>query len=108
MTCSILSAIIAAVVAKKNIRKLRLNSEAKARGLGAGTCGARELEFKGRLPKYILAGFCSIMLNVIVLKLIVSSTGFDPFYVQVGLIPFIVLFNFSTAKFWSLQPSAKL
>ena len=69
---------------------------------------SRELEFKGRLAKYILAGFCSIMLNVVVLKLIVSSTGFDPFYVQVGLIPFIVLFNFSTAKFWSLRPAAKL
>ena len=65
----------------------------------------QELAFKGRLLKYILAGFLSISLNAVVLGYIVEHTGFDPFYVQLALIPFIVVFNFSTAKYWSLRPS---
>jgi len=39
------------------------------------------------------------------LSFIVESGSYDPFYVQVALIPFIVIFNFSTAKFWSLRQS---
>lgn len=66
----------------------------------------QELAFKGRLLKYILAGFLSILLNVVALAYIVEHTGFDPFYVQFALIPFIVVFNFSTAKYWSLRPSS--
>jgi len=66
----------------------------------------QELAFKGRLLKYILAGFLSISLNVVVLAYIVEHTSFDPFYVQLALIPFIVAFNFSTAKYWSLRPSS--
>ncbi len=62
------------------------------------------LKFKGRLIKYILAGLLSVSLNVLVLERIVESTKFDPFYVQLALIPLIVVFNFSTAKFWSLKP----
>lgn len=64
---------------------------------------AENLEFRERLVKYILAGLLSITLNLAVLDWIVRSTGFDPFLVQFGLIPMIVVFNFSTAKFWSLK-----
>ena len=67
----------------------------------------QKLAFRGRLFKYILAGLVSISLNLIVLEYIVKRTGFDPFYVQTALIPFIVIFNFSTAKFWSLKPTAQ-
>lgn len=63
----------------------------------------QELAFRGRLFKYILAGLLSISLNLVVLGYIVERTGFDPFYVQTALIPFIVIFNFSTAKYWSLR-----
>lgn len=66
----------------------------------------QELAFKGRLFKYILAGLLSVSLNVVVLGYIVEHTDFDPFYVQLALIPFIVVFNFSTAKYWSLRPSS--
>ncbi|MCX7113467.1 MAG: GtrA family protein [Proteobacteria bacterium] len=65
----------------------------------------KELAFKGRLPKYIFAGCLSIALNSVALGYIVERTAFDPFYVQTALIPFIVIFNFSTAKFWSLRRS---
>lgn len=64
-----------------------------------------KLAFRSRLYKYILAGFLSIALNLAALNYIVERTGFDPFYVQLALIPLIVVFNFSTAKFWSLRPS---
>jgi putative flippase GtrA len=64
-----------------------------------------KLAFKGRLIKYILAGVLSIALNAAALKYLVDHTGFDPFYMQMALIPFIVVFNFSTAKYWSLRPS---
>lgn len=64
------------------------------------------LVFRGRLVKYILAGTLSIALNVAVLKYLVERTGFDPFYAQTALIPFIVFFNFATAKYWSLRPSS--
>ena len=63
-----------------------------------------KLAFRGRLIKYILAGLLSISLNLVALDYIVERTGFDPIYVQLVLIPFIVFFNFSTAKFWSLRP----
>jgi putative flippase GtrA len=62
-----------------------------------------KVEFKARFLKYLISGFVSIGLNVIALHYAVSKTGFDPFYVQIALIPLIVVFNFSTAKFWSLR-----
>lgn len=63
----------------------------------------KRLSYNGRLLKYILAGVASIAFNAIVLKFIVDRTGYDPFYVQAALIPMVVVFNFSTAKFWSLK-----
>lgn len=62
-----------------------------------------KFDFKMRFFKYVFSGFLSIGLNVLALHFLVSKTGFDPFYVQIALIPFIVVFNFSTAKFWSLR-----
>ena len=44
-----------------------------------------------------------IALNMLLLSYIVEHTGFDPFYVQMALIPLIVIFNFFTAKYWSLR-----
>ena|SRR3972149_2142421 len=67
----------------------------------------QNLAFKGRLLKYIYAGFLSISLNAVALGYIVEHTEFDPIYVQFALIPFIVVFNFSTAKYWSLRHSDK-
>lgn len=62
-----------------------------------------QIQFKQRFWKYFSASLLSILLNILALHLIVKSTHFDPFYVQCALIPFIVIFNFSTAKFWSLR-----
>jgi putative flippase GtrA len=65
-----------------------------------------QLQFKARFLRFILASVLSIALNVLLLGYIVEHTDFDPFYVQIALIPFIVVFNFSTAKYWSLRPKS--
>ena len=65
----------------------------------------QKIQFKARFFRFFLASVLSISLNMLALSYIVEHTGFDPFYVQMALIPFIVIFNFSTAKFWSLKPT---
>lgn len=66
----------------------------------------RRIQFKSRFLKFFVASALSITLNMLLLRYIVEQANFDPFYTQLALIPFIVLFNFSTAKYWSLRPSA--
>ncbi len=61
------------------------------------------LNFQWRFARYSIASAVSLCLNLVALGLIVEGGGYDPFYVQCALIPAIVLFNFSTAKFWSLK-----
>jgi putative flippase GtrA len=63
----------------------------------------QKIQFKDRFPRYFLASAVSIALNMLLLSYIVEHTGFDPFYVQMALIPLIVIFNFFTAKYWSLR-----
>ena len=65
----------------------------------------RELQFRSRFWKFFVTGLVSICLNMLALRLIVERSGFDPFWVQMALIPLIVAFNFSSAKFWSLRQS---
>ncbi len=63
----------------------------------------QKIQFRDRFFRFFLASVLSIALNMLALSYIVEHTGFDPFYVQMVLIPLIVIFNFSTAKFWSLK-----
>lgn len=63
----------------------------------------QKIQFRARFLKFFSASALSLALNMIVLRQIVERTGFDPFWVQMALIPFIIVFNFSTAKFWSLK-----
>jgi len=64
----------------------------------------KKIQFRARFVRFFLASGLSIALNMLALSYIVERTNFDPFYVQMALIPFIVIFNFSTTKFWSLCP----
>mgnify|MGYP000870187137 FL=1 len=66
----------------------------------------QKLQFKDRFLRFVLASVFSIALNMLALSYIVEHTGFDPFYVQMLLIPLIVIFNYSTAKYWSLRPAS--
>jgi putative flippase GtrA len=63
----------------------------------------QKIQFRARFFKFFLASALSVALNMLALRSIVVRTDFDPFYVQTALIPLIVAFNFSTAKFWSLK-----
>lgn len=63
----------------------------------------QKIQFNARFARFFLASVISIVMNMLTLSYIVGRSDFDPFYVQIVLIPFIVVFNFSTAKFWSLK-----
>ena len=63
----------------------------------------QKIQFRARFVRFFLASVLSIALNMLALSYIVGRADFDPFYVQMALIPFVVIFNFSTAKFWSLK-----
>jgi putative flippase GtrA len=63
----------------------------------------QKIQFKVRFFRFFFASACSIGLNMLVLIYIVESSDFDPFYVQMMLMPLIVVFNYSTAKYWSLR-----
>lgn len=65
----------------------------------------QKIQFEDRFLRYFLAGVVSIALNMLLLSYVVERTGFDPYYVQIALIPLIVIFNYSTAKYWSLRAS---
>lgn len=62
-----------------------------------------KMQFKERFFKFLFGSGCSIALNMLTLHYIVEHFDFDPFYCQMLLIPLIVIFNFSTAKYWSLR-----
>lgn len=64
------------------------------------------LMFRRFFARFLAASVLSVLLNMLALDLLVSRTGYDPLYIQFALIPFIVGFNFMTAKFWSLKPDA--
>jgi putative flippase GtrA len=63
----------------------------------------QKIQFRARFVRFFLASALSISLNMLALSYTVEHTSFDPFYVQIALIPFVVIFNFLTAKFWSLR-----
>ena len=64
-----------------------------------------QLHFRGRFVKYLSAGALSLGLNLLALSALVELGKFDPFWSQVWIMPFTILFNFTAAKFWSLRKS---
>ncbi|WP_170426122.1 GtrA family protein [Ruegeria arenilitoris] len=64
---------------------------------------SERFQFGRNFVKYLLAGSASIGLNLVALRFLVENWEIDPFWTQMALIPFIVIFNFLTAKFWSLR-----
>lgn len=65
---------------------------------------AHRLQFNSRFIKFLLASLTSLIINMVTLKYLVEHSQFDPFLIQVSLMPLIIIFNFITAKFWSLRP----
>ena len=56
-----------------------------------------------RFIKYSIASTLSISFNLIALKYIYEISKYDPFYIQISLIPIIVILNFLAAKYRSLR-----
>jgi len=63
----------------------------------------QQIQFRTRFAKFFFAGLLSLLLNMAALDYFVENMRIDSFYAQSGLIPFVVAFNFITAKFWSLR-----
>lgn len=54
----------------------------------------QKIRFKARFLKFFLASVVSIVLNMLILAFIVERSDADPHYVQLALIPPVVVFNF--------------
>lgn len=63
----------------------------------------QKIQFKAKFAKFLIASVLSIIINIMALRYIVIHSNLDPYYVQMVLIPLIVIINFSTAKYWSLK-----
>jgi putative flippase GtrA len=61
-----------------------------------------------RFVKYMTAGIVSVGLNLVLLYVLVDIGGHDPFWSQVAIMPVIIMFNFVSAKFWSLRKAGPL
>ena len=65
----------------------------------------KTLKFNFRFRRYFFASAVSIIFNVVALELTVRFAHLDALYAQLCLVPLVVVFNFTTAKFWSLSRS---
>ena len=61
------------------------------------------LRFQERFAKYFFTYVISLVINIVLLHTIVKLFLYDAFYVQVALIPLIVVMNFTLTKYWSLR-----
>ncbi len=64
-------------------------------------------QFKGYFKRYIVSNLMTFVLNLAALYLIIYTTHFDPFLMQMVLVPFIISANFLLAKYWSLISELK-
>ena len=62
-----------------------------------------KIDFKARLLKYISVYILSYLINLLLLKVLTEYSGYDPYYIQFGLIPIVMVINFLGMKFWSLK-----
>jgi putative flippase GtrA len=67
-----------------------------------------KLKFRERLLKYILVYVLSYLINIGLLKILVQSYSFDPFWLQLFILPIVVLINFFGFKFWALKEEKEL
>lgn len=63
----------------------------------------KELVFRQRLIKYAIVYLSSYLINFFSLKFLKEKTEMDPLFLQMFLLPLVVLINFSGLKFWSLK-----
>ena len=62
-----------------------------------------KFEFKKRMPKYFLVYLFSYGVNIILLKYLVNTFEYDPFWAQFFIIPIVIVINFFGFKLWALK-----
>jgi putative flippase GtrA len=65
------------------------------------------LRFDERFLRFLSVGVTSITMNSAVLSAIVETWETDPFWTQIALTPFVVMFNFSATKYFALKLRAR-
>ena len=63
----------------------------------------RQLRFQARFVKYVVTNLISFLLNVALLRSLVTGMHWDPFYVQLGIMPGLIIGNFAATKLWSMK-----
>ncbi len=61
------------------------------------------IRYAVRFFRFLSSGLLSISINTVALALLVQSTDIDPLIAQFIIMPFIIVFNFLSAKYWSLR-----
>jgi len=67
-----------------------------------------KINFKNRLWKYVLIYGVSYIINLVLLKTIVDLVQTDPFFVQLFILPMVVVINFAGIKYWALKPAKEV
>jgi putative flippase GtrA len=62
-----------------------------------------KFEFKKRMPKYFLVYLFSYGVNIILLRYLVNTFEYDPFWLQFFIIPIVIVINFFGFKLWALK-----
>ena len=57
-------------------------------------------KFRNKFKKFLIANSLSLFINILILSTLVENFYFEPLFAQFLLVPFIVAFIFSMAKFW--------
>lgn len=64
---------------------------------------AEKLDFKHRFLKYLFVYLATYGMNAIILEILVQSFPVRPFYLQLTLIPLIIVMNFCGIKYWVMR-----
>ena len=64
-----------------------------------------KLIFSSRFGKYFAVYLLSYSFNIFLLRLIHTNFKFDPLVIQIFILPFVVVINFSGIKYWALKKS---
>jgi putative flippase GtrA len=62
-----------------------------------------KISFRTRFIKYFVVYITSYIANILILKSLTDYTHQDPFLLQFGIIPIVMMINFLGMKFWSLN-----
>lgn len=65
------------------------------------------LVFRRRFPRYFIIYLSTYLLNMVVLDYFVKRVALDPLYIQLMIMPFVVVLNFVGSKFISFNKDSQ-